>query len=50
MTFLGAPSPEYLTVHQTAEDAISVALQTAQPGVLVKHVYAGARKVIEQAG
>ena len=48
--FLGAPSPEYLTVHQTVEDAVSVALQTAQPGVLIKHVDAGARKVIEQAG
>ena len=48
--FLGAPSPEYLTVHQTVEGAVSVALQTAQTGVLVKHVDAGARKIIEQAG
>ena len=50
MMFLGAPSPEYLTVHQSIENAVSAALQTARSGVLTKEVDAASRKVIEQAG
>ena len=48
--FLGAPSPDYLTVLQIVENALSAALQTVRPGVLAKDVDAAARNVIEQAG
>ena len=50
MMFFGAPSPEYLTVHQTVENTVSAALQTPGPGLLAKDVDATARTVIEQAG
>ena len=50
MMFLGAPSREYLTVHQIVEDAVSAALHMARPGVLAKDVEDAVRKVIEQAG
>ena len=50
MMFLGAPSRQYLTVHQIVEDAVSAALHMARLGVLAKDVDAAARKVIEQAG
>ena len=50
MMFFGAPSPEYLTVHQTVENVVSAALQTSRPGVLAKDVDAAARKVTVQAG
>ena len=48
MMFLGAPSPEYLTAHQTVENAVGAAIQIARLGVLANDVDAAAGKLLSR--